>query len=80
MSLTDLSLDPSLVYVGVAAGLYLLGSRGRGRPKPLQLAAFTAVFAGLQRSADQNPDDIVARWRLESAEATRRFLESLVSP
>jgi PadR family transcriptional regulator AphA len=45
-----------------------------------QLAAFTPVFAGLQRSAEQNPDDIVARWRLESAEATRRFLESLVSP
>ena len=32
----------------------------------------------LQRSADADPTDVVARWRLESAEATRRFLESLV--
>ena len=42
----------------------------------IQDGARADVFA----SADQNPDDIVARWRLESAEATRRFLESLVSP
>jgi putative membrane protein len=38
------SLDPSLVYVGLAASLYLLGSRGRGRPRPLEAVAF---FAGL---------------------------------
>ena len=38
------SLDPSLAYVGVAATLYLLGSRGRDRPQPLHAAAF---FAGL---------------------------------
>ncbi len=44
MNLTLWSLDPSLVYVGLAAALYLLGSRGRGRPRPLQAAAF---FAGL---------------------------------
>jgi putative membrane protein len=44
MSLTNWSLDPSLVYVGVAAGLYLMGSRGRGRPSPLQALSF---FAGL---------------------------------
>jgi putative membrane protein len=44
MNLADWSLDPSLIYVGVAAGLYLLGSRGRGRPKPLEVTAF---FGGL---------------------------------
>lgn len=44
MSLTNWSLDPSLVYVGVAAGLYLLGSRGLSRPRPLQVTAF---FVGL---------------------------------
>ena len=53
-----------------------------GAPAPelarAQLAAFTPVFAGLQLAADADPSDIVARWRLESAEATRRFLESLV--
>lgn len=43
-----------------------------------QLVVFTPVFAGLQRSADADPADVVARWRLESAEATRRFLQSLV--
>jgi DNA-binding PadR family transcriptional regulator len=42
-----------------------------------QLAAFTPVFAGLQRSAEADPTDVVARWRVESAEATRRFLRSL---
>ena len=45
-----------------------------------QLEAFAPAFAGLQRSADADPADVVARWRVESAEATRRFLESLVSP
>ena len=42
-----------------------------------QLAAFDPVFWGLQRSVRAEPDDIVARWRLESAKATRRFLDSL---
>ena len=53
-----------------------------GAPAPelarAQLAAFTPVFAGLQLAADADPTDVVARWRLESAEATRRFLNSLV--
>jgi PadR family transcriptional regulator AphA len=43
-----------------------------------QLDAFAPVFAGLQRSAAAEPDDVVARWRLESAEATNRFLRSLL--
>ncbi|HEV3054984.1 MAG TPA: cytochrome c oxidase assembly protein [Solirubrobacteraceae bacterium] len=44
MNLADWSLDPSLVYVWLAAFLYVLGSRGRDRPDPLRAAAF---FAGL---------------------------------
>jgi PadR family transcriptional regulator AphA len=44
-----------------------------------QLAAFAPAFAGLARAAEAEPDDIVVRWRFESAEATRRFLHSLVS-
>ena len=43
-----------------------------------QLTDFASVFAGLQRAAAADPDDVVARWRVESAEATRRFLRSLV--
>ena len=43
-----------------------------------QLDAFAPVFAGLERSAAADPGDVVARWRLESAEATNRFLRSLV--
>ena len=42
-----------------------------------QLAAFTPVFAGLRQAAVADPHDVVARWRFESAEATRRFLRSL---
>ena len=42
-----------------------------------QLDAFASAFAGLRRAAAEHPDDVVARWRVESAEATRRFLESL---
>ena len=42
-----------------------------------QLAVFTPVFTGLRRAAAANPNDVVARWRVESAEATRRFLQSL---
>ena len=42
-----------------------------------QLDAFEPVFAGLQQAAAGDPNDVVARWRLESAEATRRFLRSL---
>jgi DNA-binding PadR family transcriptional regulator len=44
-----------------------------------QLAAFASVFEGLERAAEADPDDVVARWRVESVEATRRFLQSLVS-
>jgi putative membrane protein len=44
MNLANWSLDPSLVYVAAAAVLYLLGSRGRWRPTPLQAASF---FGGL---------------------------------
>lgn len=44
MNLTDWSWDPSLVYVVLAAGLYILGSRGRGRPRPREALAF---FGGL---------------------------------
>jgi putative membrane protein len=44
MSWTAWSLDPSLAYVALAAALYILGSRGRGRPQPFQALAF---FAGL---------------------------------
>jgi PadR family transcriptional regulator AphA len=43
-----------------------------------QLDAFEPVFAGLQRTARADPDDVVARWRLESAEAANRFLRSLL--
>ena len=43
-----------------------------------QLERFEPMFAGLQRAAAADPDDVVARWRVESAEATRRFLASLV--
>ncbi len=44
MAWTPWSLDPSLLYVGLAAALYVLGGRGRNRPQPLQALAF---FAGL---------------------------------
>ena len=43
-----------------------------------QLEKFAPVFAGLRRAAHDDPGDVVAHWRLESAEATRRFLQSLV--
>jgi hypothetical protein len=42
-----------------------------------QLDTFAPVFAGLRQSADANKADVVARWRLESAEAIRRFLQAL---
>jgi cytochrome c oxidase assembly factor CtaG len=42
MQWSDWSLDPSLVYVVLAAALYLLGSRGRDQPRPPQAAAFLA--------------------------------------
>jgi putative membrane protein len=45
MAWTPWSLDPSLVYVVFAAGLYVLGSRGGYRPKPLQALSFVASLA-----------------------------------
>jgi putative membrane protein len=42
--LSHWSLDPGLVYVGLSAVLYVVGSRGRFRPRPLEAAAF---FGGL---------------------------------
>jgi putative membrane protein len=42
MPLTPWSLDPSLVYVAVAAMLYALGSRGGFRPTRLQALSFCA--------------------------------------
>jgi DNA-binding PadR family transcriptional regulator len=52
-----------------------------GAPAPelarAQLDVFAPVFAGLRRAARAAPGDPVARWRMESAEATRRFLESV---
>ena len=44
-----------------------------------QLEAFAPTFAGLARAARAEPNDVVVCWRAESAEATRRFLQSLVS-
>jgi hypothetical protein len=43
-----------------------------------QLDAFEPAFQGLRRAARSDATDVVARWRLESAEAIRRFLQSLV--
>ena len=43
-----------------------------------QLRSFEPMIGGLQLAASADPSDVVARWRLESAEATRRFLESLL--
>jgi len=42
-----------------------------------QLDAFTPAFAGIRQAANADKADVVARWRLESAEAIRRFLQSL---
>jgi len=62
MPLTPWSLDPSLVYVGLAAGLYVLGSRGRDRPQPLQALAFSAsllvIVLALCSPIDYYADDL----------------------
>ena len=62
MNLTAWSSDPSLVYVGLAAVLYVLGSRGRGRPKPLEAAAFFAglitIVIALDSPMDEYADDL----------------------
>ena len=44
-----------------------------------QLEVFAPAFTGLQAAVAADPADVVARWRLESAEATRRFLRSLAA-
>jgi cytochrome c oxidase assembly factor CtaG len=57
MNLANWSLDPSLLYVGVAAGLYLLGSRGPARPKPLQMVSFFAGLVTIVIALDSPIDD-----------------------
>jgi putative membrane protein len=57
MSPTDWSWDPSLVYVGLAAGLYVLGSRGRWRPRPLEAVAFFAGLLAIVIALDSPIDD-----------------------
>jgi cytochrome c oxidase assembly factor CtaG len=57
MSLTAWSLDPSLIYVAVAAALYALGSRGRDRPQPLQALAFFASLLTIVIALDSPIDD-----------------------
>ena len=59
MSWTAWSLDPSLVYVAMAAGLYVLGSRGRGRPQPRQALAFFASLLTIVTALD-SPIDVYA--------------------
>jgi putative membrane protein len=56
MPLTPWLLDPSLVYVALAATLYALGSRGRGRPKPLQALAFSASLLTIVIALDSPID------------------------
>jgi cytochrome c oxidase assembly factor CtaG len=56
MPLTPWSLDPSLTYVGVAGMLYVLGSRGRYRPTPLQALSFTASLLTIVIALDSPID------------------------
>lgn len=57
MNLTDWSWDPSLVYVGMAAGLYALGSRGRWRPRPLEAVSFLAGLVTIVVALDSPIDE-----------------------
>lgn len=57
MSWTAWSLDPSLVYVVLAASLYVLGSRGRDRPRPLQALAFSGGLLTIVIALDSPIDD-----------------------
>ena len=57
MAWTPWSLDPSLVYVALAAALYLVGSQGRNRPKPLQALAFFAGLLTIVIALDSPIDD-----------------------
>jgi cytochrome c oxidase assembly factor CtaG len=56
MPLTPWSLDPSLAYVGAAGMLYLLGSRGRYRPTPLQALSFGASLLTIVIALDSPID------------------------
>jgi putative membrane protein len=56
MSWTAWSLDPSLAYVAIAACLYVLGSRGRDRPRPLQALAFAASLVTIVIALDSPID------------------------
>jgi cytochrome c oxidase assembly factor CtaG len=53
---TPWSLDPSLVYVALAAALYIVGSHGRNRPKPLQALAFFASLLTIVIALDSPID------------------------
>lgn len=59
MNLGRWALDPSLVYVLAAGCLYTLGSRGRGRPTPLQATAFFASLLTIVIALD-SPIDVYA--------------------
>ena len=59
MNWTNWSLDPSLIYVGIAGLLYVLGSRGRDRPQPLQAASFLAGLLTIVIALD-SPIDVYA--------------------
>jgi putative membrane protein len=56
MNLSDWSLDPSLAYVWLAGYLYVLGSRGRNRPDPLQAACFFASLLTIVIALDSPID------------------------
>ena len=56
MSLTAWALDPSLVYVAMAALLYVLGSVGRDRPRPREAIAFAASLVTIVIALDSPID------------------------
>lgn len=78
MPLTPWSWDPSLIYVGVAGALYALGSRGRGRPQPLQALAFYASLLTIVIALD-SPIDAYAD-RLFWAHMVQHILLLTVAP
>ena len=45
-----------------------------------QRARVAAMEAALAEQVGGHPDDVVARWRVESAGAARRFLDALIGP
>jgi cytochrome c oxidase assembly factor CtaG len=57
MSMGHWSLDPGLAYVVLAGALYVLGSRGRGRPTALQAASFFAGLLAIVVALDSPIDD-----------------------